>query len=448
MLKHMLFIAAAACATLAFAASAQAAYLSLGIGNTSNTTTTLSGNPAAAELLVKNTNGSSAGAFGLYGLLTATAPTANAAAVRGLNSSANAHGYGVWGSQNGSGSGVYGYTPSGKGVYGLTSTGLGVYGLHSSTSGSGPGVEGVTSSSAGTAAGVFGYSGSSARGVAGFSDSWQGVYGHSNGNAGVVGESTNFDGVYGVSHSAAAAVSGHNNGGGYAFWGSSNGPNPAIFGTDPYATAITGDGDVGVSGTGSFGVEGNSDAGYAIYGSTSSGYAGYFFGKVNITGGCTGCTGPSALQIDDPLDPAHKYLQHSSVASSQQLDLYSGNVRTDGKGFATVTMPRWFQALNRGFRYQLTPIGHKAWGAQAIVWNPIKGNRFTIRSNPGVEISWQVTAVRHDRFANANATRVIAPKAKTDQGKYVHPEVYGKPRSDGIGYSKPLRLSPKPVLKR
>jgi hypothetical protein len=45
--------------------------------------------------------------------------------------------------------------------------------------------------------------------------------------------------------------------------------------------------------------------------------------------------------------------------------------------------------LNRSFRYQLTLIGHRAWGAQAIVWDRMKGNRFTIPSKAGVEISWR-----------------------------------------------------------
>src|SRR5436190_14364965 len=103
-----------AMAALGTASAAHAAYLDLGTTNTSNATTTLSGNPATSELLVQNSNGSAAGAFGLYGLLTATAPTVNAAAVRGHNSSANALGYGVWGSQAGSGTGMYGYTPSGR----------------------------------------------------------------------------------------------------------------------------------------------------------------------------------------------------------------------------------------------------------------------------------------------------------------------------------------------
>jgi hypothetical protein len=107
MLKRTLMAALAALGTLAFAASAQAAYLGLGTTNTSNATTTLSGNTSGSELLVKNTNGSSAGAFafGLYGLLTATSPTVTATAVRGLNNSTNARGYGLWGSQAGSGTG-------------------------------------------------------------------------------------------------------------------------------------------------------------------------------------------------------------------------------------------------------------------------------------------------------------------------------------------------------
>jgi hypothetical protein len=489
-------------AAFATASGAHAAYLSLGLGNTSNATTTLTGNPSAAELLVKNTKGSSAAAFGLYGLLTATAPTASAAGVRGSNASTNGHGYGVWGSQAGSGSGVYGYAPSGRGVYGLTSTGIGVRGTstsgtgvlgqHLSTSGTAPGVEGLTSSTSGLAAGVYGASSSSARGVAGFSNSWQGVYGHSNSQAGVVGESGSFDGVWGQAHSfTQAGVSGHNDGEGFGVWGGTNsGDNAGVYGTGPFV-GVQGDGSWGVWGTGSsIGVYGYSYGGKAVYGESSSGdaitgesvngagihglgkygvvggsgsndavrgissasgyagiygenstgatNAGYFAGHVQINGGCTGCAGPSLLQIDDPLDPAHKYLQHSSVASSQQLDLYSGNTTTNAKGFATVTMPRWFQALNRSFRYQLTVVGRAHWEAKAAVWTEIKDNRFTIRTDqPNVKVSWLVTGIRHDRYANANPTQVIVPKPKAEQGRYVHPELYGKPRSDGIGYQKP-----------
>ena len=50
MLKRTLLTALAASVTLAFTASANAAYLSLGTTNTSNATTTLTGNTAGPEL--------------------------------------------------------------------------------------------------------------------------------------------------------------------------------------------------------------------------------------------------------------------------------------------------------------------------------------------------------------------------------------------------------------
>jgi hypothetical protein len=494
MLKRTLFAALVATGTLAFTASAQAAYLTLGTTNTSNATTALSGNSTGSEFLVKNTNGSSASAFGLYALLTATSPTVNATAVRGQNSSTNGKGYGVYGSQAGSGTGVRGFAPGGNGIWGSSTSGTGVRGSSSSGYGvNGTGKFGVVgtgsdtgvwaSSGNASGSGVYGQNTSSGvgvqgttqsgRGVAGFSDSWQGVYGHSNSNAGVVGESTNFDGVYGQAHtSTTAGVSGHNDAGGYGVWagtsdgiaiyGTSASSGVGIYGTSPDSGVegvgqeygVIGDGGgtgyIAVHGAGaSFGgtFEGSSTG---VVGSSNSGYggfftgttdAGYFNGNVKIiNGSCTGCAGPSALQIDDPLDPAHKYLNHASVVSSQQLDVYSGNVTTNAKGFATVRMPRWFQALNRSFRYQLTVVGKTHWDAKAAVWNEIKSNRFTIRTDqPKVKVSWLVTAVRHDRSATAHPTRVIVRKSKTDQGKYVDPRVYGKPRSDGIGYQKPPR---------
>jgi len=68
--------------------------------------------------------------------------------------------------------------------------------------------------------------------------------------------------------------------------------------------------------------------------------------------------------IDHPLDPANKYLYHSFVESPDMKNIYDGTVTTDGAGLATVTLPDWFEALNRDFRYQLTVIGQFA---QAIV---------------------------------------------------------------------------------
>jgi hypothetical protein len=60
-----------------------------------------------------------------------------------------------------------------------------------------------------------------------------------------------------------------------------------------------------------------------------------------------------SFKIDHPLDPANKYLYHSFVESPDMKNIYEGNVTTDGSGLETVTLPDWFEALNRDSRYQL-----------------------------------------------------------------------------------------------
>jgi hypothetical protein len=51
-----------------------------------------------------------------------------------------------------------------------------------------------------------------------------------------------------------------------------------------------------------------------------------------------------------------------------------------------------------------------------------------------VKVSWQVTGIRHDRFANANRIQVEVAKPKAERGKYLHPELYGQPTRKTIGY--------------
>ncbi|GAA4164730.1 hypothetical protein GCM10022217_35830 [Chryseobacterium ginsenosidimutans] len=70
------------------------------------------------------------------GAVTNTAPGGFSSAVRGINNGTGGLGIGAWGSQAGSGWGVYGVTPAGLGVYGNSSAaGTGVYA--NSTSGTG-----------------------------------------------------------------------------------------------------------------------------------------------------------------------------------------------------------------------------------------------------------------------------------------------------------------------
>ncbi|WP_206022413.1 hypothetical protein [Pseudoflavitalea sp. G-6-1-2] len=75
---------------------------------------------------VNNTTTSSIAA--VRGIVSSAAPGGFSSAVRGINNGTGGLGIGVWGSQNGSGWGVYGTTPNGLGVYGNSSAnGYGVY---------------------------------------------------------------------------------------------------------------------------------------------------------------------------------------------------------------------------------------------------------------------------------------------------------------------------------
>jgi hypothetical protein len=129
-----------------------------------------------------------------------------------------------------------------------------------------------------------------------------------------------------------------------------------------------------------------------------------------------------SFKIDHPLDPANKYLYHSFVESPDMMDVYNGSVTTDKSGMATVNMPDYFDSLNRDFRYQLTAIGTFA---QATVAKEILNNQFVIRtSKPGVKVSWQVTGIRQDAYANAHRIQVEEEKPPRERGHYLHPELF------------------------
>jgi hypothetical protein len=150
-------------------------------------------------------------------------------------------------------------------------------------------------------------------------------------------------------------------------------------------------------------------------------------------------------RIDHPLDPANKYLFHSSVESSVRMNVYNGNVVTDASGFVVVDLPDYFEALNEDFRYQLTVIGQFA---QAIVSKEIKNNSFTIQTDkPNVKVSWLVSGVRHDSWAKANPMEIEKVKSGKERGKYLSPEFYGQPKEMGINYRPASALLPGPTSK-
>jgi trimeric autotransporter adhesin len=130
-----------------------------------------------------------------------------------------------------------------------------------------------------------------------------------------------------------------------------------------------------------------------------------------------------SFQIDHPLDPAHKYLYHSFVESPDMMNVYNGTVTLDSDGRATVELPDWFETLNRDFRYQLTAIGAAA--PDLHVAGEVANGTFGIAGGrPGLKVSWQVTGIRQDAWANANRIPVEAHKPAKDRGRYLHPDLY------------------------
>jgi len=55
---------------------------------------------------------------------------------------------------------------------------------------------------------------------------------------------------------------------------------------------------------------------------------------------------------------------------------------------------------------------------------------------PGAKVSWQVTGVREDAFANANRIPVEEWKSGDAVGKLLHPESFGRGHSEGIDASR------------
>ena len=145
-------------------------------------------------------------------------------------------------------------------------------------------------------------------------------------------------------------------------------------------------------------------------------------GSLVVTG--TVSKGGGSFKIDHPLDPENKTLSHSFVESPDMMNIYNGNAVLDRRGEAVVTLPDYFQALNRDFRYQLTCIGGFA---PVYIAREIRGNSFKIAGGkPGMKVSWQVTGVRQDAYANAHRIPVEQDKPAPERGTYLHPDAFDK----------------------
>lgn len=152
----------------------------------------------------------------------------------------------------------------------------------------------------------------------------------------------------------------------------------------------------------------------------------------NLTAGGTITGAVKNFLIDDPRDPYNASLRHACIESDEYKNVYDGVVTTDSSGYATITLPDWFDALNEKFRYQLTVLDEGDDFVLAKVARKIENNQFTIRtSKPGIEISWQVTGVRKDAYAKAHPLVVEEAKTKAQKGKLLYNPNAIKPAGSG-----------------
>jgi hypothetical protein len=197
-------------------------------------------------------------------------------------------------------------------------------------------------------------------------------------------------------------------------------------------------GGIGIKAGGTYAFEAFSQSGNSAYIAEPS-YAGEFYGNVTVHGTLSKSGG--SFKIDHPLDPANKTLSHSFVESPDMKNIYDGVATLSANGDAVVTLPDWFGALNKDFRYQLTAIG--APGPNLYIAEEVTTNHFKIAGGAANgKVSWQVTGIRHDAWANANRIPVEEWKPAAERGSYLTPEVFGQ------GPDKSVRLARHPEPKR
>ncbi|GIV21777.1 MAG: hypothetical protein KatS3mg023_3528 [Armatimonadota bacterium] len=384
--------------------------------------------------------------------------------VRGVAGSTSGEAYGVYGrTSSAEGFGVYGLAESASGrnygVYGRSTSpdGVGVLGFASSTSGNTYGVIGRSNSTSGT--GVYGEASASIGTTYGgrflsYSSNGTGVLAEvvaSSGGTGgrFVSQGTDGAGVVGISRDTQTGYGGHFIS--YGDWGCgifvqalgrtattgiwvlSQGDNAIGVGTvvnHPTGSTTAGwFSSFSTSGKGVYGeATATSGTTYGVLGRSDSpsGYGVYSAGRF-------AATGTKSFQIDHPLNPENAFLNHYSAEGPEPQNIYNGIVVLDARGEAWVQLPDYFEAINRDPRYTLTPIGAPMPNLHVAV--EIQNNRFKIAGGaPGRKVSWEVKAVRNDRWVQQYGYQTEQPKPAEYRGKYLHPELYGQPKELGIHY--------------
>lgn len=192
----------------------------------------------------------------------------------------------------------------------------------------------------------------------------------------------------------------------------------------------------GVAGTGvNIGVYGHATgvAGFGVYSSGDS----HTEGDVTVSGnhhvgGNTTVGGTKSFMIDDPRDPANKYLKHFSVESNEILNIYRGIATFDASGEAVVQLPDYYDAINKNASYQLTPIGSAM--PNLYIASEVNNGTFVIAGGVSAKkVSWTLTAERNDPYISSNPELRNNVVDKGDyRGRYLSPETYGQSAEKGI----------------
>lgn len=260
-----------------------------------------------------------------------------------------------------------------------------------------------------------------------------GVLGYNNGSGyGIYGNSLLGTGI---KAQGVTGVEAYGSSSGYGLYASSN--NRAVFAENGNGTGYA------VYGLGGIGTYGRTNSATGIGVDCFDGNLGVntlalrttgkseFNGNVNIIGTLSKTAG--TFKIDHPQDPENKFLIHSFVESPDMMNVYNGTIVTDANGMAKVLLPNYFEAENIDFKYQLTTIGKNF--AQAIVYEEIKANLFVIKTDkPNIKVSWMVTGVRNDLYAQKNRIIPEVEKTANEKGKYLIPSLYNQPAEKAINY--------------
>jgi hypothetical protein len=214
------------------------------------------------------------------GIVSSASPGGFSSAVRGINNGTGGLGVGVYGSQAGSGWGVYGTTPNGLGVYGNSSgNGYGVY----ANSNTGTGLNATSNNGIPANIAIFNNANNNVALSASSVGNGTVINVTTSGNGAGVRSSTGAGfGVHGITTAqSSAGVVGDNNGGGEAVVGRT---------TSDIAGAVVGRNDGGGYGVRGFVATNTSGTGIGVYGqvglNNSTGRAGRFenFNQTNTAG--------------------------------------------------------------------------------------------------------------------------------------------------------------------